>query len=280
MVPATDANPRISAPLPGFRTSLQKIFGDQTVNMADQEALAQLAAQASSFRPSQESPITVSQIPPSSPLDTHMDLVPYVQIRDSQPMADIAMTLGNGQNSDGTGIGDSQHAPTSQELPRKVRFSSPIASFAKAREILATDSGNFTLEQTKATPIPRSKKGKEKAVEGPNSTLAPLILTGDDGETILDLSTPELIREHMGSGTALTTNVAVAILLTTLEDSLIQKMNEMENRIMAAIQEKGTRQPTNRTYIPAQPRQAQAGPAPVAAQTVNPEKTLRPQQQQ
>ncbi|RPA96846.1 hypothetical protein L873DRAFT_1791428 [Choiromyces venosus 120613-1] len=129
MAPTTDA---ISAPLPGFRTFLQKIFGDQTVDMADQEALAQLAAQASSFRPSQESPITVSQIPPSSPPDTHMDLTPYVQILDSQPITDIAMTLGNGQNSDGTGIGDSQHAATSQELPRRVRFSSPIASLARA----------------------------------------------------------------------------------------------------------------------------------------------------
>ncbi|RPA98735.1 hypothetical protein L873DRAFT_1911937 [Choiromyces venosus 120613-1] len=131
MAIAADVNPRISAPLSGFCTSLQKIFGDQTVDMADQEALAQLAAQASSFRPSQESPITVSQIPPSSPPDTYMDLVPYVQIPDSQPMADIAMSLGNGQNSDSTGIGDNQHAATSQELPRRVRFSSSIASFAK-----------------------------------------------------------------------------------------------------------------------------------------------------
>ncbi|RPA97101.1 hypothetical protein L873DRAFT_1791167 [Choiromyces venosus 120613-1] len=205
-----------------------------------------------------------------------MDLVPYVQIPDSQPMADIAMSLGNGQNSDGTGIGDSQHAATSQELPRRVRFSSLIASFTKAREIPATDSRNFTPEQTKATPTPRNKNGKEKAVEGPGSTLAPLILTGDDGETILDLSTPELIREHMGSGTALTTNVAVAILLTTLEDSLTQKMNEMENRIMAAIQEKRTKRPTNRTHTPAQPHQAQPGSAPMAAQTANLETTPQP----
>ncbi|RPA98602.1 hypothetical protein L873DRAFT_1790188 [Choiromyces venosus 120613-1] len=240
MAPAIDTSLRISTPLPGFYTSLQKIFGDQIVDMADQEALAQLAAHASSFQPPQESPITVSQIPASSPLDTHMNLVLYVQVPDSQPTADIPMSLGNGQNSDGTGIGDSQHAATSQELPRRVRFSSPIVSFTKTREIPATDSGNFTPEQTKTTLMPKSKKGKEKAVEGPGNTLAPLILTGDDGETILDLSTPELIREYMGSGTALTTNVAVTILLTNLEDSLTQKMNEMENRLMAAIQEKRT----------------------------------------
>ncbi|RPA88828.1 hypothetical protein L873DRAFT_1900622 [Choiromyces venosus 120613-1] len=239
MAPAIDTSPRISTPLPGFRTSLQKIFRDQMVDMVDQEALAQLAAQASSFRPSPESPIMVSQIPPFSPPDTYMDLVSYVQIPDSQPTADIAMSLGNGQNSDGIRIGDSQYAATSQELPRRVHFSSPIASFANMQEIPATDSGNFTPEQTETTPMPRSKKGKEKAVKGGN-TLTPLILTGDDGETILDLSTPELIRKQMGSDTALTTNVAVAILLTTLEDSLTQKMNEMESKIMAAIQEEGT----------------------------------------
>ncbi|RPA97535.1 hypothetical protein L873DRAFT_1790891 [Choiromyces venosus 120613-1] len=113
MVPTVDMSPRISVPLPGFCTSLQKIFGDQKVDMVDQEALAQLAAQASSFQPSQESPITVSQIQPSSPLDTHMDLVPYVQIPDSQPAADVVISLGNGQNSDSTSIGDSQHVATS-----------------------------------------------------------------------------------------------------------------------------------------------------------------------
>ncbi|RPA98608.1 hypothetical protein L873DRAFT_1912579 [Choiromyces venosus 120613-1] len=152
-----------------------------------------------------------------------------MQIPDSQPASDVVMSLGNSQNSDGTGIGDSKYATTSQELPRRVRFSSPIVSFAKIQEIPATDSGNIAPEQTEVIPMPRNKKGKEKAVEGPGNTLAPLILTGDDGETILDLSTPELIREHMGSGMALTTNVAVAILLITLEDSLTKKMNEMEN---------------------------------------------------
>ncbi|RPB00559.1 hypothetical protein L873DRAFT_1788935 [Choiromyces venosus 120613-1] len=187
------------------------------------------------------------------------------------------MSLRNGQNSDGTGIGDSQYAATSQELLRRVRFSSPIASFAKIQEIPATDSGNFTPEQTEASPMPRNKKEKEK---GPSNTLALLILTGDDGETTLDLSTPELIREYMRSSIALMTNIVVAILLTTLEDSLTKKMNEIENRIMTAIQEKGTREPTDRMCTPAQPRQAQPNPDPVAIQTTNSEGALQPQQQQ
>ncbi|RPB02257.1 hypothetical protein L873DRAFT_1787662 [Choiromyces venosus 120613-1] len=194
------------------------------------------------------------------PPDTHIDLVPYIQIPDSQPAPNIAMSLGNGQNLDGTGIGDSQDTTTSQELLRRVHFFSPITSFTKIQEILGMDFGNFTPDQKKTTPMLRNKKGKEKAVEtleNLGNTLAPLILTGDNRETILDLSTPELIREHMGSSMALTTNVAVAILLTTLEDSLTKKMNEMENRIMVAIQEKGTGQPTNRTRTPTQTCQAQ-----------------------
>ncbi|RPA96376.1 hypothetical protein L873DRAFT_1791703 [Choiromyces venosus 120613-1] len=110
------------------------------------------------------------------------------------------MSLRNGQNSDGTGIGDSQHATTSQELPRRVHFSSPIASFVKTQEILGTDSENFTPEQTKATPTVKDNKGKGTAVITPenyNNTFVPLILRRDDGETALDLSTPELIREYM-----------------------------------------------------------------------------------
>ncbi|RPA96369.1 hypothetical protein L873DRAFT_1791701 [Choiromyces venosus 120613-1] len=57
---AEDISPKINAPLLGFRTSLQKIFRGQAVDMVDPEALVQLAAQTSTFRPSQESPITVS----------------------------------------------------------------------------------------------------------------------------------------------------------------------------------------------------------------------------
>ncbi|RPA91681.1 hypothetical protein L873DRAFT_291344 [Choiromyces venosus 120613-1] len=100
------------------------------------------------------------------------------------------------------------------------------------------DSGNFTPEQTQTKPSPRGNKGKEKAVEneeGLSSTLAPLVRTGEDGETVLDLSTTKLIKEHMGSSTTPATNMAVAILLTTLEKLLLKKMNEMEARIMTAI---------------------------------------------
>ncbi|RPA97317.1 hypothetical protein L873DRAFT_1790996 [Choiromyces venosus 120613-1] len=193
------------------------------------------------------------------------------------------MSLGNGQNSDSTGIGDSQHTATSQELPRRVPFSSPIAIFGKTQEISGLESRNFTPEQTKVTPTPRNRKGKGKAVETPGNlcnTLAPLILTRDDGETILDLSTPELIREYMGSGTALTTNMTVAILLITLVNSLIEKMNKIENRIMAVIREKQTGQRIDRMCTPAETHQAQPNPAPAAIQITNPEGALPPRQQQ
>ncbi|RPA99276.1 hypothetical protein L873DRAFT_1906862 [Choiromyces venosus 120613-1] len=192
------------------------------------------------------------------------------------------MSLGNGQNSDGTGIGDSQHA-TSQELPRRVCFSCPIATFAKRQEIPGMDSGNFTPEQTQTKPTPRGSKGKEKALEnegGLSSTLALLILIGEDGETVLDLSTLELIEEHIGSSNTPTTNTAVAVLLTTLKNLLPKRMNEMEARIIVAIGEKGTRQRTNRTLIPAQTYQIQPGPTPTTAQKTNPREAPHLHQQQ
>jgi len=51
-------------------------------------------------------------------------LVPHSQSTDEGNTQDTAMTLGGGQNTDGTGIGDSIHAPDSS-LPeeRRVRFS-------------------------------------------------------------------------------------------------------------------------------------------------------------
>ncbi|RPA95528.1 hypothetical protein L873DRAFT_1931366 [Choiromyces venosus 120613-1] len=52
MAQGRDVPPLINARLPGFRTSLQKIFGDQVVDTVDPDALAQLAAQASSYHPS------------------------------------------------------------------------------------------------------------------------------------------------------------------------------------------------------------------------------------
>ncbi|RPA88679.1 hypothetical protein L873DRAFT_1796525 [Choiromyces venosus 120613-1] len=121
IAPAEDIRPRIDALLPGFRTSLQKIFGDQAVNT----------------------------------------------IPDSQPTADIAMSLGNSQNSDGTGIGDSQHATISQELPRRVYLSSPITSFAKTQEIPGTDTRNNTPEKNKYNPNTQKGKRKGKSSQNP-----------------------------------------------------------------------------------------------------------------
>ncbi|RPA95577.1 hypothetical protein L873DRAFT_1307088 [Choiromyces venosus 120613-1] len=93
-----------------------------------------------------------------------MDFPSTIQVPYSQETQDIVMTLRNGQNTDSTGIRDSQHAPTSQALPRRVYFSSSIKIGATNKEIQGTDSGNFILEQTNTTSselLPPSKgKGR------------------------------------------------------------------------------------------------------------------------
>ena len=53
------------APRPmGFQTALASIFGDERVNTVDAQALAELAAMASSYQPSPETPTGI-QIPDS-----------------------------------------------------------------------------------------------------------------------------------------------------------------------------------------------------------------------
>jgi len=151
----------IAAPVPGFKSALSKVFGDYNVDDIDPEALAEIAALASSYQPTQESAITAD--PASSPPLDMMEhsptatpspdiLVPHTQSTDEGNTQDTAMTLGGGQNTDSTGIGDSIHAPDSS-LPekRRVRFSS-LPPPHRPSTVPGTDSGNFTRK-------PHTKKG-------------------------------------------------------------------------------------------------------------------------
>ena len=65
----------IAAPSPGFKSALSKILGDENVEDVDPQALAAIAALASSYQPTQESAITAD--PASSPpLDRGTTLPP------------------------------------------------------------------------------------------------------------------------------------------------------------------------------------------------------------
>jgi len=48
----------IAAPVPAFKSALSKVFGDHNVDDIDPQALAEIAALASSYQPTQESAIT------------------------------------------------------------------------------------------------------------------------------------------------------------------------------------------------------------------------------
>jgi len=109
------------APRPGnFHTALATIFGDESMNTIDTTALAYLAAMASSYEPSPD-PIKIQapdsqptlpetpflSSPPSNPAMLSSALIPYVP-ESSAP--ELPMDLGNGRNTENTGLGDSQHA--------------------------------------------------------------------------------------------------------------------------------------------------------------------------
>jgi len=116
-----------------------------------------IAALASTYQPTQESaiaadpalspPLDMMEHPPTATPSPDI-LVPQTQSTGRESTQDTAMTLGGGQNTDGTGIGDSIHTPHSS-LPeeRRVRFSS-LPPPHRPSTVPGTDSGNFRPEKT------------------------------------------------------------------------------------------------------------------------------------
>ena len=153
----------IAAPIPGYKSALSKVFGDDNVEEIGSQALAVLASFAPSYQPTQESAITAdtASSPPlrmreHSPTARPSPDILVLQTRntDEESIQDTAMTRGGGQNTDGTGIGASIHAPntsapeSSPPEERRVRFSS-LPPPRRPSTIAGTDSGNFTPETPK-----------------------------------------------------------------------------------------------------------------------------------
>ena len=103
----------------GFTSALAHVFGDATVKSIDAQALAELAVAASTHQPTPKPSAPVTQVPDSQPgEDSPMEAEPasdassqalvfYVP-ESSAP--ELPMDLGNGQNTERSGLGDSQHA--------------------------------------------------------------------------------------------------------------------------------------------------------------------------
>ncbi|KAG0124222.1 hypothetical protein HOY82DRAFT_618138 [Tuber indicum] len=249
-IPGETAGPTIAVQepdLPGFRTALQRVFGNETVDAADPQALAVLALHMidmSSYHPSAESPVTVSQIlqVPATTQETNepMELFPSSpplpesgDEPETQQSPEVAMSLENGKNTDNTGLGDSQHAPTPEELEqnkqRTVRFTSPV-------EIPGTGSGNATMNpssQTSTTPGTRPilrNPPSSSTTPGPSTQVHEVYQEIDSGE-----ANPYNTARLMGELSEAPTNGSVQHMLTQLEASFAKKMAEMETRIMDSI---------------------------------------------
>jgi len=256
------------APRPlGFQTALASIFGDERVNTVDAQALAELAAMASSYQPSPVNPNNV-QIPDSqptgdaimedtsTPTSTSQELIPFVP---ESSIPELPMDMGNGQNTEKTGLGDSQHAhseprssiltpfsdpslpyPTSVEpLPSPTRFASSWSSTNAASQI---GGGKTTRSVRFSSPLARI--WSPKVVPDTFSEASGSIQTNTEEERVtIDLcqlldkegATPENtgLSEDFLNGAA--TRKDLINYMAVLEDSMEKKMTEMEARIIASV---------------------------------------------
>ena len=261
--PDTPIIPPTPRPM-GFQTALASIFGHERVNTVDAQALAELAAMASSYQPSPDTQNTV-QIPDSQPAgDTVMvntptsasqELIPFIP---ESSVPELPMDMGNGQNTEKTGLGDSQHAhssnppssiltpfsdpslpyPTSSEpLPSPTRFASSWASTATQ-----IGKGKTTRSVRFSSPLARIWSPKE--IPDTFSEASSSIRTNPKEEQVtIDLcqlldkegATPENtgLSEDFLNGAA--TRKDLFNYMAVLEDSMEKKMLEIETRIIASV---------------------------------------------
>jgi len=294
-------NPPLQTPTPrpmGFQTALARVFGDDSVNAIDAQALAQLAAMASSYEPT---PRTNTQVPdsqplnltssppvPASPKSSSSALIPYVP---ESSIPELPMDMGNGKNTEGTGMGDSQHAtdpsssfsnpslpppsaPSSsstkhasawsssgatqknkKQATRSVRFSSPLAAFAPARSAHhSTIPGTSSGNATVSETPPPINLGQLLENEGATPE--------NSGLSQGDLDRPIVVKDLIN-------------LMAVLEDGMETKMKEMEERILAAIRVRTQGPPPP---IPRQsyPRPQPSPNPPPPAQKANPASVRSP----
>ena len=242
--PAHQDQQPIAAPKPGFRTALSKVFGDHGIQDIDPIALAEIAALASSYHPSQESAFAAdpSSSPPDpmehSPTPTPDIQVPHTQTSEQEETQDTAMSLESGKNTDGTGIGDSMPAPTS-DLPsqpgtKKVRFSSqPLQE--QAMTIPGTDSGNFTP----APPTPTEEPPTPMRYDGPSSSPSPS-RSLSQSTPIHPSTTPNPTGNPQEILDAPITHRAMLAIMRDMEARFETRLRQMENRILSRRQEPAT----------------------------------------
>jgi len=282
------------APRPmGFQTALASIFGDERVNTVDAQALAELAAIASSYQPSPAG-IDPVQVPDSQPAeDTVMsttgeplssqELIPYVP-ESSAP--ELPMDLGNGQNTEKSGLGDSQHAHTETQSSNLTPFSDPSLPYPTSQDPLpsptrfASSWSDTASQQSKgkttrsvrfSSPLARIWSPKE--IPDTFSEASGSIQTNPEKEQVtIDLcqlldkegATPENtgLSENFLNGAA--TRKDLINYMVILEESMEKKMIEMEERIVTSINKARNPNPPgpSGTRPPPRPQQTRPPPTP------------------
>ena len=253
-------------PRPGnFQSALATMFGHELMNTSDTTALPYLAAMASSYEPSPdpakiqapdsqptlpETPFLSS--PPTNPTMPSFALIPYVP-KSSAP--ELPMDLGNGKNTENTGLGDSQHAqgekkdtgtrtptgapvtsqtaettswpsssPRTGQAPNppqiSVRFSSPLAGIVGKKTSTIPDTySEGATSQSRST--------------GTNSRSPPFLnlaqLREEDG------ATPENTGLSLKELNGRASKKDLIDFMAVLEESMEKEIEEMETRILQAI---------------------------------------------
>ena len=264
-------NPPLLTPTPrplGFQTALAKVFGDDSVNANDAQALAQLAAMPSSYQPT---PNANMQVPDSQPLDltpsppvqtssksSSSALIPYVP---ESSVPELPMDMGNGKNTEGTGVGDSRHAtnPSSSFSDPSLPSPSTLSSNTKHPSTLST-SQDIEKKKWSASQTTQAKKQSEKSVRFSSllAAFAPALPsrhstipgTSSGNATVSKTPPPINLGQLLENEGATPENSGLSQedlnrpivvkdlidLMAVLEDGMEAKMKEMEERILAAIQ--------------------------------------------
>ena len=291
-------NPVIApAPRPmGFQTALASIFGDERVNTVDAQALAELAAMASSYQPSPETPNTV-QIPDSQPAgDTVMEktnsststsqvLIPFVP---ESSIPELPMDMGNGQNMEKTGLGDSQQAHLEPPWSVLTPFSDPSLPYLTSAEPPPSPIGFASSWPNTASQIgggktirsvrfssPLARIWSPKGIPDTFSEASGSIQTNSEEERVtIDMcqlldkkgATPENtgLSEDFLNGAA--TSKDLINYMAILEDSMEKKMSEMEEHILASVTRARNPQTPRPNRFPQTPQQTRKP----RAQNLNP----------
>ena len=177
------------------------------------------------------------------------------------------MTLGGGQTSNGTGIGDRIHAPNSSPPEeRRVRFSSlPLPH--EPSTVPGTDLGNFTPETLRqrhtndhwnsAQPAATTSKGKGKG-SSPQTTTPPQRQTtpsfSSSSTTTASTTTTPKTPDHTGIPQEILdapiTHAAMLTIMADMENRFELRLRARENRLLAGRSNANNSNNSNKTPDP------------------------------